>query len=183
MERRISIRRALTSLTVLLLIAFLATGCTPKIANNTVVQISYTGSLADGTVFDTSEGGEPLEFVFGVGMMIPGLETGLLGLKVGDTKRIEVKAADAYGERDEAAVQEVQLSEFPADMEIEVGRQLTAQTENGQVYATILEIRDKTVMLDFNFPLAGKDLIFEVEVVGIRKATREELAALATPAE
>ncbi len=183
MKQRISLARALTVAAAALLAMALLSGCEPKIADKMMVQISYKGTLADGTVFDTSEGGEPLEFLYGVGMMIPGLETGLKGLKVGDKKTITVAAADAYGERDEAAIQEVPRDQFPKDMALEVGMPLSAQTEQGMMYATVTEIRDKVVVMDFNHPLAGKALTFDVQILKIRRPTKEELAQFQPPAQ
>lgn len=178
MKPRIPLARALTAAAAALLIIALLAGCKPKIADKMMVQIAYKGTLADGSVFDTSEGGEPLEFLYGVGMMIPGLETGLKGLKVGEKKSILVAAADAYGDRDETAIQEVPRDQFPDDMDLEVGMPLSAQTEQGMMYATVTEIREKVVVMDFNHPLAGKDLTFDIEVLKIRRATKEELAQL-----
>jgi peptidylprolyl isomerase len=171
--------RAILSSFLLLLLA----GCAAKVADKMVVQFNYKGTLSDGTVFDSSEGGEPVEFVVGVGMMIPGLEEGMRGLKAGDKKTITVKAADAYGERDEAAVQEIPRSEFPEGMALEVGVPMTAQTEQGQMYAVVTELREDTVMVDFNHPMAGKDLTFEVEIVKVRRPTDEERAQLESAAQ
>jgi len=112
-----------------------------RVSEGKVVQLNFTGTLADGTVLDTSEGGQPLEFLYGVGRLIPGLEAGLEGLKVGDKNRISVAAADAYGDRDESALQEVPRDQFPEDMALEVGMPLSAQTERGMMYATVMEER------------------------------------------
>jgi len=177
-------RRARVSLAIAaaLLVALFVSACAPAIQDRMVVQINYKGTLADGTVFDSSDGKQPLEFVYGVGMMFPGLEAGMKGLKAGDKKTITIKAADAYGARDEAAIQEVPRSQFPKEMELTVGMPLGGQTDSGPVYATVKEIRDDVVVMDFNHPLAGQDLTFHVEVVKIRRATQEELAKVQTPA-
>lgn len=146
-----------------------------EISNNKVVQIHYTGKLSDGTVFDSSEGKDALEFIFGSGMIIPGLEEGLAGLKTGDKKTVEIGFEKAYGPIQEQAKQEVPKAQLPADVPLEVGMQLAAQGPNGVMPVTVAEIKEETVLMDFNHPLAGKDLVFEVEVVTVREATKEEL--------
>jgi peptidylprolyl isomerase len=163
---------------VLPALAFLLvlTGCGATVGENKMVKMSYKGTLPNGSVFDSSEGKEPLEFLYGAGQIIPKLEAELKGMKVGDKKVITIKAADAYGEYDASAVQEVPKESFPKDMKLEVGMQLIAQTAGGPIPIRIAEIKDKTVMVDFNHPLAGKDLTFNVQIVGIRSATKQELA-------
>lgn len=147
-----------------------------KIAENKVVKLNYKGTLLSGEVFDSSEGREPLEFIFGVGMIIPGLEDGIKGLKVGDKKKVNIKSDKAYGPRMDEAVQEVPKEHFPADIPLKVGMQLAAQGPHGVIPVVIADIKANTVMVDFNHPLAGKDLVFEIEVVGVRDASAEELA-------
>ncbi len=170
------------ALPLLLILAVI--GCAPlKVAEKKIVEISYKGTLADGSVFSESEAGKPLSFMMGVGKLIPALEKGLLGLKVGEKKTITVKAADAYGEYDPAALQEVPKDQFPKDTSLTVGQHFQVQTQAGVMTVTIAAIKDKTVTVDFNHPLAGKDLTFAVEVVKIRDATKEELAAVQPPAK
>lgn len=147
-----------------------------KIAENKVVKLNYKGTLLSGEVFDSSEGREPLEFIFGVGMIIPGLEDGLKGLKVGDKKKLNIKSEKAYGPRMDEAVQEVPKQHFPAEIPLKVGMQLAAQGPHGVIPVVIADIKKDTVMVDFNHPLAGKDLVFEIEVVGVRDASAEELS-------
>jgi FKBP-type peptidyl-prolyl cis-trans isomerase 2 len=148
-----------------------------EISNNKVVQIHYTGKLTDGAVFDSSEGKDALEFIFGSGMIIPGLEEGLSGMSITDKKTIEVGFEKAYGPVQEQARQEVPKAQLPADIPLEVGMQLAAQGPQGQpMPVTVAEIKEETVVMDFNHPLAGKDLIFEVTVVDVRDATAEELS-------
>jgi FKBP-type peptidyl-prolyl cis-trans isomerase 2 len=172
-------KRAFYGLVPLFLIVAVI-GCAPAtIADKRVVQITYKGTLADGTVFSESAAGTPLEFMFGVGKMIPGLETGIKGLKVGDKKTVTIKAADAYGERDEAALQEVPKSQFPADAQIAVGQVFTIQMGESAIPVTVSAVKASTVIMDFNHPLAGKDLTFDIEVLKIRNATKDELAAQA----
>jgi FKBP-type peptidyl-prolyl cis-trans isomerase 2 len=171
--------RAFHGLAPLLLVVALI-GCAPAtIADKKVVQITYKGTLADGTVFSESAAGTPLEFMFGVGKMIPGLETGIKGLKAGDKKTVTIKAADAYGERDDAALQEVPKDQFPADAQITVGQVFTIQMGESAIPVTVSAVKATTVIMDFNHPLAGKDLTFDIEVLKIRNATKEELAAQA----
>lgn len=146
------------------------------ITDKKVVKINYTGKLTDGTVFDSSVGKEPLQFIFGVGMIIPGLEEGIKGLKVGDKKTVEIPADKAYGQRNDAAIQEVPKDQFPKEIELKVGLQLMAQGPQGVLPVTIADIKENTVTVDFNPPLAGKDLTFDVEIVEVRDATEEELS-------
>lgn len=147
-----------------------------EISNNKVVQIHYTGKLTDGTVFDSSEGREALEFIFGSGMIIPGLEEGLAGMKATEKKTVEIGFEKAYGPVQEQAKQEVPKAQMPEGIELQVGMQLAAQGPQGQpMPVTVAEIKEETVVMDFNHPLAGKDLVFEVEVVAVREATKEEL--------
>ncbi len=139
-----------------------------KVENGKTVQIHYEGRLEDGTVFDSSKEREPLEFVFGEGRLIPGLEKGLEGMEEGEKKEIFVEAKDAYGERNPEALQKVPRSELPADITPEVGMQLIAQTETAEVPVTITEVGEDYIVVDFNHPLAGKNLIFDVEVVSVK---------------
>jgi FKBP-type peptidyl-prolyl cis-trans isomerase 2 len=165
---------------VLLSIAALALiGCGAKIADKMVVKIGYTGTLADGSTFDSSEGKDPLEFMVGGGQMIPQFEQNLIGLKKGDKKTFTIAAADAYGARDEAAMQEVPLSSF-GDLELTKGMQLaTSNPVTGeQMIVTVSELKKDVAVIDFNHPLAGKDLTFAIEVVDVRKPTKDELSAL-----
>ena len=162
-------------LPLLLVIAII--GCAPAtIVNKKMVAMNYKGTLADGTVFGHSEKDKPLEFMVGAGRMIPALEKGILGLKIGSKKTIEIKAADAYGEYDKAALQEVPRNQFPNDLELKVGQAYRVQAPQGPITVTITNITSKTVTVDFNHPLAGKDLAFEIEIVKIRDATKAELA-------
>lgn len=132
------------------------------------VAIHYKGTLADGSVFDSSEGRDPLEFTFGQGQVIPGLETGMEGMAVGDKRTVEVPADQAYGPVHEEARQPVPRDQMPDDMPLEVGTQVQAQNEQGQVMVlTVHEVTETHVILDANHPLAGKDLTFAVELISI----------------
>lgn len=168
---------------VLAVCASALVGCGLKIADRMVVKIGYTGTLADGSTFDSSEGGDPLEFMIGGGQMIPQFEQNLIGLKKGDTKTFTIAAADAYGVRDEAALQEVPLESF-GDLELTQGMQLaTSNPMTGeQMIVTVAELKKTSAVIDFNHPLAGKDLTFAIEVVEVRKPTKDELSALQSAA-
>jgi FKBP-type peptidyl-prolyl cis-trans isomerase 2 len=161
----------------LLLLVLAVASCAPAtVQEKKVVQIAYTGTLADGSVFSQSEKDKPLEFLVGGGRIIPALEKALVGLKVGDQKKIIVRAADAYGEYDKGALQEVSKDRFPQGSTFSVGQKFVVQTPNGPYPVRIAEVRVKSVIVDFNHPLAGKDLTFDVVVVKIRDATTAELA-------
>ena len=146
-----------------------------EIKEKTLVKLHYKGTLKDGSVFDSSEGREPLEFVFGMGMIIPGLEEGIKGLKKGDKKKVEISSDKAYGPRIEEAMQEVPKEQLPADVKLEVGMQLAAQGPQGVIPVTITEIKDNSIIVDFNHPLAGKDLTFDVEIIDVKEATEEDI--------
>jgi len=172
-----AMKRLLSRLAPLLMILAIL-GCGPAaVVNKKMVQMNYKGTLSDGTVFGQSEPGKPLEFMIGAGKMIPALEKGIMGLKVGAKKKIEIKAADAYGEYDKNAVQEVPREQFPKDLPLTVGQMYRVQSPQGPLTVTIIAIKDKTVSVDFNHPLAGKDLTFDIEIVKVRDATKDELAA------
>ena len=171
-------KRPLQAATALLLAAVLGGCAGATVGEKKVVKINYKGTLSNGSVFDSSEGKEPLEFLFGGGQIIPGLEAGVKGMKVGEKKHLAIKAVDAYGDYNQAAVQEVPKESFPKDMKLEAGMDLVAQTAMGPVPVRISEIRDKSVMIDFNHPLAGKDLAFDVEIVAVRDATKDEIGQL-----
>jgi peptidylprolyl isomerase len=132
------------------------------------VRIHYTGKLTDGTEFDSSSGGEPLEFELGAGQIIPGLEREIVGMQVGDASTITVPADAAYGPHREDAVRTVPRSAIPANIELAVGGRLQATTQEGQqVQLTVVSMDAETVTLDSNHPLAGQDLVFDVELVDI----------------
>lgn len=141
-----------------------------------IVKLNYKGTLDDGSVFDSSEDKEPLEFLYGVGMIIPGLEKELEGLKEGDKKQVKVSSEDAYGEPDPNAIQEVSKEQFPEDIELKEGLTLAAEGPQGTIPVTVVEVGDETAKVDFNHPLAGKNLNFDVEVLEVREPTEEELA-------
>ncbi|QUJ75424.1 peptidylprolyl isomerase [Sulfitobacter albidus] len=135
------------------------------------VQLHYTGTLADGTTFDSSAGRDPLQFTVGSGQIIPGLDTAIPGMKVGETKKVEIGADDAYGQVNPEMRQAVPREGIPADIPLEIGTQLQMQTPDGQAMpVTVVEVEEATVTLDANHPLAGKDLTFDIELVNIDAA-------------
>jgi peptidylprolyl isomerase len=171
-------KRAIVFLCSLSLLAVLS-GCAKTVADKKVVSLHYTGTLADGTQFDTSVGKEPLEFMVGTKSMIPGFEKAVMGMKVGEKKKFEIKAVDAYGEHDPQRVEEVPMASFPEGMKLEKGLMLSSGSVPWPV--TVAEVKEKTVLVDYNHPLAGKNLTFDIEIVKIRDATRDELTSAAAP--
>lgn len=134
------------------------------------VKVHYTGKLNDGTVFDSSEDREPLEFTMGEGQLIPGFEKAVEGLKEGDSTTVEIPTDEAYGERREDLELEVAKSELPDNVEPQVGMQLQMQQQqSGQaIPVQITKVEDDKVTLDANHPLAGKDLTFDIELIEIK---------------
>ena len=136
--------------------------------NGNKVRVHYTGKLEDGTVFDSSEGADPLEFTLGEGQLIAGFEEGVLGMEPGESRTLNIPADQAYGPHRTEGIIEVNRSELPPEMPLEVGMQLQAAQESGQVAnMTVVEVGDTTVKMDSNHPLAGKDLIFEIQLLEI----------------
>jgi FKBP-type peptidyl-prolyl cis-trans isomerase 2 len=134
----------------------------------TTVSIHYTGTLDDGTTFDSSDGRDPLTFQMGEGQIIPGLESALSGMSVGEEKTVTIPSDQAYGPLNPQAVQQVPREAVPAHIPLDLGTQLQVQTPDGRALPVVVtEVTDEHVMLDANHPLAGKDLTFAVEVVGV----------------
>ena len=132
------------------------------------VRIHYTGTLNDGSTFDSSEGRDPLQFEVGSGQIIPGLDKELPGMAVGDKKTVNIPAAEAYGEKNPQMQQAIPREQIPANIPLELGMRLQMQTPEGQVIpVTVAAVDEQTVTLDANHPLAGKDLTFDFEVVSI----------------
>jgi len=133
------------------------------------VKVHYHGRLQDGTTFDSSEGRSPLEFEVGAGQVIKGFDDGVLGMKQGDKKTIHIRVEEAYGEKSEDMIIEFPKDQFPPDMKPEVGMQLNLRGQDGRNFPVVIsEIKDDAVVLDGNHPLAGKDLIFDIEMVEVR---------------
>lgn len=142
-----------------------------------VVSIDYTLKDDAGQVIDSSEGGEPLEYLHGHGNIVPGLEEALAGKTIGDEVKVSVPPARGYGERDPDRVFDVARDRLPADLEPEVGTMLGMQTPEGHTLPlTITEVTTETVTVDANHQLAGQTLHFEVSVRAVRDATAEELS-------
>ena len=132
------------------------------------VKIHYTGTLDDGSEFDSSAGRDPLEFQLGGGQVIPGFDQAVDGMSVGEKKSVSIEPADAYGERFEQAVQEVPRSALPDEMDPEVGMALQSVSPDGQARMfTITDVAEETITVDGNHPLAGKRLNFEIELVEV----------------
>ena len=139
-----------------------------KAKTGDTVQVHYTGKLDDGTKFDSSAGQDPLEFSIGAGNVIPGFESAVEGMAVGESKSIKIDAHDAYGPRHDQLVQEVPREQLPEDMQPEVGMQLQAQGEDGQAMRFVIsDVSDETITVDGNHPLAGQSLNFDIELVAI----------------
>lgn len=142
-----------------------------------VVKVHYTGKLRDGTVFDTSIGGEPLEFTLGLGQLIPAFEEAIVGMSPGESKTFEIPAEEAFGPYREELVLEIERERLPAEMELEVGQQLLLRDPNGQAFrVTVTDLDDRMVTLDANHPLAGEDLVFEVQLLEIGSNLLEDNA-------
>jgi len=146
-----------------------------QIAEKTVVTIHYTLTNVEGKVLDSSVGEEPLSYLHGTGMIVPGLEKALLGKNEGEQVKVTIPAAEAYGEHQDGMVQTIARSEFP-DGDIEVGMQFRAHGPHGSRILSVTAIDDKNVTVDGNHPLAGKDLNFDVKVVSVREATEEDMS-------
>jgi len=159
---------------IFLLGAILISGCNAdqnaaQAKNGDIVEVDYTGTLENGTVFDTSEGREPLKFTLGQGQMIPGFEQAVLGMKIGESKTVTIPADEAYGPYRDDMVQVINREELTNIPNPEVGQQLYgSQPGGGTITGTITNVTDTTVTVDFNHRLAGKDLTFEIELVSIQ---------------
>jgi len=141
-----------------------------------VYAIEYTVKNSKGEVVDSNVGQAPLEFIAGQGQIIPGLEKEVEGMEVGEEKTVVVKADEAYGQRNEEWVETLPKDQFEG-IELQKGMTLYGQSPDGQTIAvTVKDFNDKEVTIDYNHPLAGEDLTFDVKVVGKRDATLEELA-------
>jgi FKBP-type peptidyl-prolyl cis-trans isomerase SlyD len=146
-----------------------------SVQKDVVVSMEYTLHV-DGEEIDSSKGQDPLQFLVGYGNIISGLEREMMGMKVGESKDVVVPPADGYGDYDEEAYMDVPRGQFPQDMPVEEGLELSVRDDQGQSrYARIESIEGDTVTLNFNHPLAGDELHFNVKVVELREPTTEEL--------
>jgi FKBP-type peptidyl-prolyl cis-trans isomerase 2 len=133
-----------------------------------LVRVHYTGKLTNGEQFDSSVGREPLEFTVGAGQMIKGFDDALPGMAIGQKKTINIPAADAYGEKNDDAIIEFPKENVPADMKLEPGMQLTLSNQQGQpVPVVVVDVKEDVIILDANHFLAGKELVFDIELVEI----------------
>lgn len=139
-----------------------------KAESGDTVRVHYTGTLDDGTVFDSSRDGDPLEFVLGDGQVIEGFEEALLGMSEGESREVELPPEKAYGERSDELVISVDRSELPEDLEPEVGQTLALDTgDEEEMAAWVADVGEDAITVDLNHPLAGRTLNFEVELVGL----------------
>lgn len=139
-----------------------------KVADGLYVQVDYKGTLANGDVFDSSEGRQPLEVKMGAGQLIKGFEAALMGMAPNDKKTFTLSPAEAYGDRDESRTHSFPRADIPQGMEVEVGQTIGLSTPQGQrIPATVIIVDDEQVAVDLNHPLAGQSLTFDIEVVGI----------------
>jgi FKBP-type peptidyl-prolyl cis-trans isomerase 2 len=133
------------------------------------VAVHYRGTLDDGTLFDTSEGREPLEFSVGAGMMIAGFDKGVVGMSLGEKKSIHIPCDEAYGQSNPDAIISLPRADVPADMNPEVGMAMHLSDDQGQIIPVmVVGLTDDTITLDANHALAGKDLNFDIEIVSIK---------------
>jgi FKBP-type peptidyl-prolyl cis-trans isomerase SlyD len=148
------------------------------VADNTVVSLDYELKLANDEVIDSSEENAPLEYLHGYKNIIPGLESELAGMAIGEQKQVTVLPEQAYGVRDPESVAEYPRDTFPESLKLEVGEPIAMRdSESGESFqAVITEIHDETIMLDFNHPLAGETLFFKVKIADLREPTSEELS-------
>lgn len=136
-----------------------------------IVRINYAGRLTDGTEFDSNQGRAPLEFTLGAGQVIRGLEAHVEGMAVGDKSTVTIPCAEAYGQRREDAVQTLDRAKIPTGIDLAVGSKLQARTADGGLLPiSVVALDDSSVTVDANHPLAGQDLVFDVEIVEVKAA-------------
>lgn len=132
------------------------------------VKVHYKGTLNDGTVFDSSEGRDPIEFEIGTGTVIPGFEAAVADMDIEETRSVTIPAAEAYGDVNEDMVGEIPRTNLPEDIEPEVDMVLTMQSPDGEMPVRIIKMDEENLTLDANHPLAGQDLTFELTLVGVK---------------
>jgi FKBP-type peptidyl-prolyl cis-trans isomerase SlyD len=145
------------------------------IQKNTVVTIEYTLTDETGALIESSEGREPLTYLHGGGNIIPGLETSLEGKSPGESLKVSVPPADAYGEWDEGKIIDIPKTQFSGVDDVQVGMQFGVHSSAGEQIVTVTKVEGDNVTVDANHPLAGKTLNFDVKVVGVREPTSDEL--------
>ncbi len=132
------------------------------------VKVHYTGKLTDGTVFDTSQNIEPVKFVVGSGEIIPGFEQAVIGMQAGESKTVTIPCKEAYGPKRDDLVAEVDRKDLPDDIELEIGQKLqVGDQQAGTIIVSVVDMDDSRVKLDANHPLAGEDLVFDIEVLDV----------------
>ena len=132
------------------------------------IKVQYTGTLQDGTIFDKSKEGEPLEFTVGSGQIIPGFDKAVEGMKLNEEKKVTLKPENAYGKRDETAIREFPKNSLPENFKPEKGMMLRLQDQTGRaIPGTVTDITENNITIDLNHPLSGKDLTFNIKVIGI----------------
>jgi len=162
--------RYMVMLSILLIVAMLVSGCggTPAKTGD-IVKVNYTGTLKDGSVFDTSLGREPLEFTLGQGQLIPGFEQAVIGMRVGESKTVNIPADQAYGPYNNGLISVIERDKLPENLDPEVGQQLQAQQSDGQIRTvTVIDVSETSITVDANHSLAGKDLTFEIDLIEIQ---------------
>lgn len=136
--------------------------------NGDTVRVHYTGKLEDGTVFDSSQDSEPLEFTIGEGEVIPGFENAVIGMELGQKKTVTIPSEEAYGPHHEEMIATVDRGQFPDDVHPEIGQEYEMQRDDGETFVmTVTDVTDDEITLDANHPLAGEDLTFDLELMGI----------------
>lgn len=139
---------------------------TQPVKSGDTITVNYTGKFESGEVFDSSEGREPLKFTVGAGQLIKGFDTAVIGMVPGDKKEVTIPPEEGYGPKNDEMTAELPKSAIPPEMDIQVGMQVQLMNQNGQpVPATAIEIQEESIKFDLNHPLAGKTLIFSIEVV------------------
>lgn len=139
-----------------------------EVKQNDTVKVHYTGKLEDGKVFDSSADRDPLEFKVGEGKIIPGFENAVIGMNVGDSKEFKIEPDDAYGQVRNDLFEEVSKQQLPEDLEPKVGMELLSKTPDGQeLRVRVSEVKDESIVIDANHPLAGEELYFEIQLVDV----------------
>ena len=147
-----------------------------KAGHGKVVRVHYRLTGDDGTLLDSSEGQEPLTYLHGYDGLLPGLERGIEGMEAGQRASVDLVAADAYGAHDPEAVIHASRDQFPEDLVLTPGLEVSARSDEGTMTFRVVEVSDQGVVLDGNHPLAGQNLHFDVNVLEVREATAEEIA-------
>ena len=151
-----------------------------EIKDGKTVSFHYVGTLDNGEQFDSSYArNEPMTGLIGSSQLIPGFETALVGMKTGEKKSVIIEAKDAYGDRNPNAIKNVPLTSFPEDFEAVTGKIVQGKGDNGQIFtATVTEVEDSSVTLDFNHPLSGKNLNFDIEILSVTEEQQTQISLI-----